>query len=525
MRSKADSVRDAAMGFAISPGKALLLSAAAVLGLGLLLRVLFLGNVFQSSDNAALASRIVSRPGYSWMWREYFGVMINFLVKVWAAALSALGITLTETLWKLPVAIAGSLQAPLLLLFLRRLGCSSFSAWSGAAMSALLPIHVMWSRFPWGYEILGVFFCTMALWALLRFWQAPGRKTGLLASLAVGLYLISHGFIIPFIPSFIIALLLFAPDKTGSFFSRIYSGVICCSKNYVWLFPLLFSPLCLYPLAHTLSKKTRLGFYLGDHFSGLLADTGIFFLALLLLAALAYGASAKIRSQPIITLFGFTACAYLAPLFLGTPPGVTIARDYLLMGIYFWMLFAILVLDRLLAQKAPGRWLWSICLACTLWGNVNQFFLSGRGWDPSRIEVFRGACDPDPGSKAAGYLVQKHLPQNSTLLVLHRNIEPPNLLYYFRRQEISFYDLDLAQSREAYLAIRKKADVVIADREQAALISGDPRFTLRIVLRSQNIPRLWLFSRREIPFPELDSETRPFNRLFDREFSWKVPFI
>ena len=97
-------------------------------------------------------------------------------------------------------------------------------------------------------------------------------------------------------------------------------------------------------MAHTLSKKTRLGFYLGDHFSGLVAEVGIFFLASLLLAAIAYGVSAKLRSLPDITLFGFMACAYLAPLFFGTPPGVTVVRDYLLMGVYFWMLFAIIVL-------------------------------------------------------------------------------------------------------------------------------------------------------------------------------------
>ena len=520
-----NTAKDAESGFLGSPKTHLLWATIAILVLGLLLRVLFLGNIFQSSDNAYLASRIVSNHAYSWMGREYFGVMINLLIKLWSATLSTLGITLTEISWKLPLALIGSLQAPLLYFFFRRLGCSTFATWSGTAMAALLPIHIMWSRFPWGYEILGVFFCTMALQALLRFWQTPNRKSGFMASLAIGLYLVSHGFIVPFFPSFFIALLLFSPDKKGSLFSRIRSGIVLCCKNYIWLFPLLFSPLCIYPMAHTLSKKTRLGFYLSNHFSSLLADVGIFFLALLLMATIAYWAFAKIRSQPLITLLGFMACAYMAPLLFGTPPGVTVVRDYLLMGIYFWMLFAILVLDKLLPQKTFGRCFWFICLFCTLWGNVNQFFLRGQSWDPSLITLGRGARDPDPGSKAAGYLIQKYLPSNATLLVLHRNIEPPNLLYYFRRQAISFYDLNLVQCREAYLANREKADVMVVDQEQVSWIRSDSSFVLRVVLRSQKEPRLWLFCRREIPFPELDSETIPLNRFFDREFSWKVSFI
>jgi hypothetical protein len=504
--------------------KHLLWAIPAVLLLGLLLRVLFLANIFQSADNAALASRIVSNPGYGWMSREYFGVMINLLIRLWAAALSTMGVTLTEFWWKLPVAAMGSLQAPLLFFFLRRIGCSSIATWSGAAMAALLPIHIMWSRFSWGYEILGVFFCTIALWALIDFWQTPNLKSGLMASIAIGLYLVSHGFIIPFFPSFFISLLLFSQDKKGSFFSRIRSGIVLCCKNYVWLFPLLLSPLYLYPLGHTLSKKTRLGFYLFNHFSGLLADVGIFFLAILLMATIAYGILAKIRSQPIITLFGFMACAYLAPLFFGAPPGITIVSAYLLMGIYFWMLFAIIVFDKLLLKKPQWRWLFLACLLFTFWGNINQFFLRGQSWDPSLIKLNIGAPDPDPGSKAAGYLMQKYLSPDATLLVLHRNIEPPNLLYYFRRQGISFYDLTLVQCREAYLANREKADVLIADRDQVAWISSDSRFVLRMVLRSQKKPRLWLFCRPEIPLPELDSETTPFNLLFDREFSWKVSF-
>ena len=213
-------------GAPVSRKKKLLWVAAAVLVLGLLLRVLFLGNIFQSSDNARLASGIVSNPGYSWMGREYFGVMINLLVKFWAATLGTLGITLTETWWKLPIAIVGSLQAPLLFFFLRRLGCSSFATWSGTAMATMLPIHIMRSRFSWGYEVLGVFFCTIALWALLRFWQAPNRKSGVLASLAIGLYLVSHGFHPTLFPFILHRALALFPGSKKALFSPAFARAL-----------------------------------------------------------------------------------------------------------------------------------------------------------------------------------------------------------------------------------------------------------------------------------------------------------
>lgn len=88
---------------------------------GLLLRTLFLGNTFESADNAALADRIVHNRGYAWMVREYYGFIVNFLVKLFAATVSFIGLNLTEFWWKLPVALVGSGQKILSFLFLKKM--------------------------------------------------------------------------------------------------------------------------------------------------------------------------------------------------------------------------------------------------------------------------------------------------------------------------------------------------------------------------------------------------------------------
>ena len=115
--------------------------------LGLSLRLVLLGNTFQSSDNVELATRVILLPGYAWMIREYYGVLINLLVKVSVGVVSLLGIAVTEFWWKAPVALLGALQVPLTYRFVKRLGGGWMAALVGAAFVSVLPIHVMQSRY------------------------------------------------------------------------------------------------------------------------------------------------------------------------------------------------------------------------------------------------------------------------------------------------------------------------------------------------------------------------------------------
>jgi hypothetical protein len=108
-----------------------------------LLRFLYLGNTFQSSDNAELPAAIVVMPGYRWMPKQHYGLTIYLYVKLFAGLLSALGISIDEFWWKAPIALVGVLQVPLTFAFLKRLKHSNVIALYGAALVAVLPIHVM----------------------------------------------------------------------------------------------------------------------------------------------------------------------------------------------------------------------------------------------------------------------------------------------------------------------------------------------------------------------------------------------
>jgi hypothetical protein len=494
--------------------------------LSLLLRTLFLGNTFQSSDNAELAFKILKNDGsgYWWILREYYGALINVYVKLFVGLLSFFDVVITEFWWKFPIAAIGSLQAPLTYFFLkRRIGCSEIGALAGAAFVSILPIHVFESRYLWGYEVLGVFFVTLAIWKLVDFFETPKVKTGVLASIASGLYLISHGHVIPFLPSLISLVLLFAPSERDGVLNRLRTGMELCLRRFVWVFPLAFFALCVYPVGHALRKPTRLGFYLQDHLPGFIENTG-YFLALLLFAGVISLCAKSLRSKFTI-LFAICGAAYLFPLFFGTPPGITSIRGYMLMGTYFLLLCTIVALDKFLAMKAFRSILIVIISACffvTSWGTVESIFGRDELMDPSGIKIKRGGIPADPGSKAAGFLVRKYVKNSEGVLALDGSIEPPILFYYFGRSRHSFFDLPSKQAIKRFYELRAEIDVVVCNPDQAPILEADRDFVKRTVVVSEGVPRMLIYTRPHVDMPVDSFDVLQLNPLFDSEYAWSV---
>jgi hypothetical protein len=139
--------------------------------------------------------------------------------------------------------------------------------------------------------------------------------------------------------------------------------------------------------------------------------------------------SKALRSKYFVLLV-VCSIAYFSPLLFGTPLAITVTRGYMLMGTYFLVLGTAVVLDRLVQMKALGRSLGTVTLVCfllTLWGTVESIFGRDELVDPSGVKIQRGAIPPDPGSKAAGFLVRKYVKNEEKVLAIHGSIEPPNL--------------------------------------------------------------------------------------------------
>jgi hypothetical protein len=80
-------------------------------------------------------------------------------------------------------------------------------------------------RYLYRSEVFGAFFVTLAIWKLLDFFQQPTVRIELLASAPAGLYLISHGYIIPFIPCVISIINLFGHAEKRDVFNRFSAAV------------------------------------------------------------------------------------------------------------------------------------------------------------------------------------------------------------------------------------------------------------------------------------------------------------
>ncbi len=477
------------------------------------LRIACLGSPFHSSDHAELAVRIMTEPGYAWMIHEFYGFLISIYVKLCAAFVSALGMGLTEFWWRLPIAMVGSAQPALTFLFLRWLGCRRIGALVGGAFMAVLPIHVLNSRYSWGYETLGLFWLTLSAWALIAFLRHPSARNAAWSSIALALYVISHGFFLPSVVCF--GGILLAHGGAN--------GILQFCRRGVWLGPLLVSPLLVPPLRHAFDKDTRLGMYVLDHFPLFLGNMGVP-LCIVVLASIVAGLAWRPYRTREGLLFALAGAAFLAPLMLATPPGVTLVSGYLLMGTSLWVLSCALTLD-LVARRLPWAVTTLVLLtsALTGWGAARVAIHPDAEWvRPLGVKVSQGATARDCGSKAAGYYIRKRVPAHCRILVLARAIEPPNALYYFGRDAQAFYDLSHAQTIEMFERFGDDADVVVCSQSQRAVVEAHGGFVLRAVVMNRFAPRLRLYAKADLPLPREVLHTDEVNPLYDRQFAPRV---
>jgi hypothetical protein len=199
-------------------------------------------------------------------------------------------------------------------------------------------------------------------------------------------------------------------------------------------------------------------------------------------------------------------------------------RGYMLLGTFFLVLCTALVLDKLANEyRRPIVILISLCFLTTLWGTVESIFGCDQWLDPSFVKIERGGIPPDPGSKAAGYLVRKYVSPAVKALAIHRAVEPPDLFYYFERTGYAYYDLTLEQSIDRFWQTKDRVDIVICDKDQLPAVEADDSFVERMVILSENVPRMWIYARPGVEISSIHADVVALNRAFDQEYSWDVP--
>lgn len=486
---------------------------------GAFFRLAWLGNPFVSSDNAQVAVKTLFNPGYAWMLKENYGILITLIVKIFIGIFSQLGFPLTEFLWKLPIALFGIALIPLVYYALGLIARNRATALVGSWLTACFPLHVMQSRFLYGSEVLSVFFLLCVIVALVRFYEAQSWTRGLIASVAIGLYLISHVYILPFVivlPIIVIACSI--KDATNWKPALVRGGRLFFTKG-LWIIPILISPLLRPALDHTTRKETKFGFYLLDHWEGITGNVGYALLFSIFVSVFYLFVTRKY----CIMVWVFLMCGgvYLAPLIIGAPPGITVVRGYMVIGLFFCILMVSILLGKwMIFHRNLAIAATVVIIASTSIGLTLSLFINPhekRALNAFGVKLERGTI-LDTGIKAAGYLIQRHIPPDKRVLAIHRSVEPPNLLYYFNRREGSWFDLTLEQTLEKLQHFAPQTDVIICEEIQLPVVKQLKAFDQRVVLQWREQPVMWIFTRHELTdLPKLNISVEPLNDAFDKE--------
>ncbi|MEM6730356.1 MAG: hypothetical protein AAF658_02300 [Myxococcota bacterium] len=474
------------------------------LALGLCLRVLGSDHPFESSDNAELALRVLDHHGITWVFGERYGFLNPLAVKVFSALTSdAINRPINEWLFKLPVALMGTAQIALSFAFARRLQLDSMSAAIVALVTAVFPLHVMQSRYLWGYEVFGLFFLTIALWKLFDFYERPSASNALASGAATAVYLVSHGFIVPFFPLFAVVATLMGGVRALSLFR---------DHRAVWVVPLLYAPFLAPALQHTADKNAKLGFYLFDYAEPMLANLGW-----PLVLVFSTGATLwlfRVRAGRDLMIFYGGGVLYLMPLVFGAAPGSTVTRGYMLVGAYL-LVFAALV-SLLRSPPAIRRWtgpFLALTVVSTGYGVGESIFQRDQGYDVTGIRGERGVVPLDPGTKTAGVYVRQHVPAEARLLAVHLGLEPPNARYYLGRTTRAFFDLPLDELDEKLIQHAAESDVILAAPE----LDPGPDFETVCDVFAEGQRVLVVYARPELGLPRAHWETAEHNQVFDRD--------
>lgn len=485
------------------------------LAIGLAYRVAWLGHVFHTSDNAALAVRCVDNSGIAWSFTERYGLLNPLSVKLWSVFVSnVLGANLTEFWFKLPVALVGTAQVWVSAAFARKLGASPIACGLIALGTAVFPLHVMQSRYLWGYEVYGLMALCWVCWTLIDFFEQPSNKRSLLAGVATAIYLVSHGYIVPFFPSWI--LILGTLGGVGTLhLLRMYPAF--------WVVPTLYLPLTAAALEHTAEKKSQLGFYVIDYLEPMLANVGAPFALVTLLGAGTVLANLKHAQLRVAAVLLTVSGLYMAPLLFGAKPGITVARGYMLVGSYLGVFASTLILDRSVREMRSSvktslsqsvSVFGFVMVLATAWGAFQSVFLGDKGFDPTWIRIERGRIPADPGSKVVGLYVREELPRSASVVVLHQNLERPNSRYYLGSDALAWNDKPTDELRAIGKQHLGRADVFVTSPIVAEGIDFDG-YELTLEVFSAGVRRAQIYARPELRLAKDRRHSEVWNERFD----------
>jgi len=532
-----------------------LLAVIAITLVAVWLRFWNISATFESSDQAAMAYLVRHSFGFRWIPAHDYGPVLPVIHLAVAGFCRLLSWPIGEAVARLPMAIIGLAQVPVTFALMRRLGRPRIEGLFAAAVCAVLPPLVTDSHYPWGIHSVWLLAGSIALWAVLawlderRPWQCAVAGVALFAHCLSSAY----AFALP------VAILLalgkaFRADHphqsrdrkeavlpyrdNRSLTEAALNGSRISAPILSFVLPCILALAVILlswrwtgagQLGHLLRKSAQNDAF-GLH-TGQIAQLPAVWASQLGTVAGVLGATGLAAGLVWwwqgrrVGLLAIWAWAALVPFTLLADWGSTgYACYYLFEVVYAAALLGVVALAtawRMWPRARAGAAIFATAGMVQLSLGSADVVLPSLDLRPlTGIRTGWGDVHPDGGAKATGYYVREHVPGDAVILALHdrQGMEVTVAEYYFGRKVLAGYDLPPAVVGPLWSGIAHRVDVVIADATYRVLLPEDGEFEPVCIVRREGRPVRFVFARRHLNLPALDTEARLLNAQYDARY-------
>jgi hypothetical protein len=486
-----------------------------------------LNYAFPGSESAKLACMVTVNPGWLWMRGNAYGILIILITKVFVSLLELLRINITEFWWRVPALLFGSLLVFPVYLLTKEISRSKTAALFAAAMVAVLPVHIMFSRFSFSFEGLGIFFLTIAVYTCIRYFENPNPRSAIYFSTATTLYLLSHAMIWGY-PVLVcwIGLITISEGKPINK-EHLVKFIKLIFRKEILLLPIIVVPLLApYSLitAFARGRYHAWGFYLPANLKSFVGNIGIFWFSVLVLASIA-GAydTFKLKRDSIPFVWG---AIYLAPFVFKVKPTLTMEGGYMMNGTVALTIYAGIVLARL---KSSGFFRQKLNIITPVLGMVFILTLAASicaifGISPkfqkiSMVRLERQVFNPNPGYKTGGYYIRKYVPPG--VKIINMAMDTMSSFYYLGRDVTAFNERDKTSLVLQFNKLISHMEVVIISADQRGYFGFPSCFSLKARVLKDSRELLLIYAKQGLHLPSMSLDVEKYDPLFDDNFSWK----
>lgn len=472
----------------------------AISAVALCLRTLATDAPFTTADHIMIAYRSTCEPGWRWCFQNHYGPLQPLITKVYAHAITGLGIPMSESLWRLPMGIVGAIIPILAFTLARRVDGNTEAAWFAALWTAVLPPLVTDARYMWAYETLGAAVALAVLIATFAYMDRPTRRGAWIVGILLAIYFQSHLHVYA-VPCVVLLILLQDRSSSNHDPARSHcsqsSGTRFVSERALrilrspglWLPPVISFCVMIAawrlvgggPIARIITKTAasseapdRMAAALSlahawlGHVGWLVA--AIVVLMLVISAARRFsGRQSNPAGIPrrawylMIWVILFAAPLFILGFRTGRP------TQYLTQAsMVAAILTAVVLFSVPRTRNGPIDWRRGGCTLIAfilLLGSVSANLVHNRLSQWLGITAAWGASVPNAGYKTAGWFVRELVSPEAVVFALHdtSGLERPVAEYYFGRQCIAAEDLSPDQSLALFRGLADEIDVIVDD--------------------------------------------------------------